>query len=401
MVAGVVHYAQKAGWRIQTIPYAQVARDRRINESPESDDDIAALIDLWKPNGYIVQGPNAVADELAKVNFGKAPVIFLDSVPKSLPQNAFCVYSDSSAVAKAAARELLSLGLENFAFIDWWQDEVWSRERGQIFEATLAAHGKRCLKLKFPSLKDRANEGFARATTSLPIPCGVFCANDVVASRFVSETSRLGFGIPDDFAVIGVDNDRELCETAPVSISSIPQDCFGAGRLAAELLDCALSRHPAPEPKVKFGILPVARRASTRLLQRNDARVSAALEYIRLNACTAEINVGAVADSAKCSRRQLDALFRSLVRHSVLDEIHARRIERASQLLKQGSLAIFQIANQCGYRSASDFSRAFKRETGKPPSARTKGKSPIEGARKPSPSEKVRILGGDFWAGIS
>lgn len=371
MFSGIYQYARGADWRIQAIPYAQAARNRRVNESPGTVD-IAALIDLWNPDGCIVEGQDELTGKPTSEDFGKTPVVFLDRAPQSLPRKAFCVYSDSSAVAKSAARELLSLGLDDFAFVEWWQDEAWSGERGRIFEETLALHGKRCRRFAMPPFEGGLNDAFRRDIESLPRPCGVFCANDLVASRFMAESKRLGFEIPDDFAVLGVDDDKELCETAPVSISSIPQDCLGAGLRAAELLDRVLSRRPPQERKVKFGILPVARRASTRLLQRKDARVSAALEYIRLNACTAEIDVPSVARAAKCSRRQLDELFRGLVRHSVLDEIHIRRIECAAQLLRRKGRAMAEIARACGYRSASDFSRAFKRETGQPPSGRTK-----------------------------
>ena len=370
MFAGIFHYAQKAGWRIQSIPYAQAAKDRRVNRKPDSVN-IPAIVDFWKPDGCIVQGQDTAGGKPDKGDFGRTPVVFLDRYPQSLPPTAFCVYSDSSAVAEAAARELLSLGLEAFAFVDWWQDEIWNSQRGRIFDEILTSHAKQCHYLSLPPFEDGSIESFSQRIASLPRPCGVFCANDLAASRFIAEACHMGFEIPSDFAVIGVDNDKDLCETSPVSISSIQQDCFAAGLASAELLSRVMSGN-APSGsgrKVKFGTLNVARRASTRLLQRKDVRVSAALEYIRLNACTPDIDVGAVAGIAKCSRRQLDALFRSLVKHSVLSEIHARRIERASQLLRQRDLAISKIARVCGYRSASDFSRAFKRETSASPRA--------------------------------
>ena len=367
MFSGIYQYAQKTGWRIQTIQYALAARVRRTKENPEIVN-VPSLIDFWKADGCIVEGQDDLTGKPTPGDFGKTPVVFLDRAPQSLPKRAFCVYSNSAAVANAAARELLSLGLESFAYVDWWKEEAWSRQRGLTFEETLMTHGKRCQRLSMPSFEDRPSDDFKRSIESLPRPCGVFCANDLAAYRFITEARRLELEVPEDFAVIGVDNDMELCETSPVSMSSIPQDCVGAGILAAELLDHAMSHHPPAARKVTFGVLPVARRASTRLLRRKDPRISAALEYIRQNACSIDIDVSAVVDVAKCSRRQLDSLFRRIVRHSVLDEIHARRIECAIRLLRQKGLDISKIASRCGYRSASDFSRAFKRSTGTAPS---------------------------------
>ena len=116
-----------------------------------------------------------------------------------------------------------------------------------------------------------------------------------------------------------------------------------------------------------MALSPVVHRASTRLLPRKDVRLSAALEYIRLHACDVDIDIDTVAKAAKCSRRQIDSLFKELVRHSALHEVQSRRVDCAKQLLDRGTLPISEIATRCGYRSASDFSRAFRRETGMSP----------------------------------
>ena len=367
MLSGVRQYASEANWRIQTIQYAYAAVVRHNKKSP-SRVDVPALLDFWKPHGCIIEGQGENDDTPKPDDFNEIPVVFLDRMPDSLQRKALCVYSDSGSIANTAARELLSLGLENFAYVAWWKDKAWSRERGEIFRNTIMAHGKTCRWMALSAADSNPSMDFSNEVKSLPSPCGVFCANDLTAHRFIAEAIHLGRFVPEDFAVIGVDNDIEQCEGSAVSITSIPQDCHGAGYNAARMLDLAMSHHAASQSSVPMVLCPIVHRASTRILPRKDARLSAALEYIRLHACDVDIDINVVAKAAKCSRRQIDSLFKELVRHSALHEVHSRRIECAKQLLIQGTLPISDIATKCGYRSASDFSRAFKRETKTSPS---------------------------------
>ena len=366
MLAGVREYASNADWRVQTIQYSYAAVVRH-NESSPRRLDVPAFLDFWKPQGCIIEGQVEKDDTPKPSDFRKIPVVFLDRMPDSLPRKALCVYSDSGDIANTAARELLSLGLENFAYVAWWKDKAWSRQRGEIFRNTIMAHGKECRWMALSTGDNSPSREFSDKVKALPCPCGVFCANDLTAHRFISEAIRLGRSVPEDFAVIGVDNDIELCEGSAVSITSIPQDCHGAGRSAAKLLDLAINHRPTSQSSVPMALRPVVHRASTRLLPRKDARLSAALEYIRLHACDVDIDIDAVAKAAKCSRRQIDSLFKELVRHSALHEVQSRRVDCAKQLLGRGTLPISEIATKCGYRSASDFSRAFRRESGMSP----------------------------------
>lgn len=381
---GVYRYARDRNWHVQAIQYGYAASTRRPNAHMKESLDIPALLDLWNPDGCIVEGGEEFRTPKPE-EFGHTPVVFLDRRPDTLAVKTRCVYSDGVSIARTAAHELLSLGLESLAYVSWLEPRSWSTQRGVAFEKILSQHGKGCHQRQLPTQDETARTAFSEWITNLQRPCGVFCVNDYAASIFISTALKLGYSVPDDYAVIGVDNDGELCENAPVSISSIPQDCIGAGFQAAKLLDRTMQRLPTKSVSVPFGTLPVVRRASTRLLPRKDARVTAAVEYIRCNACQATIDAAAVVHAANCSRRQLDELFRTLVRHSILDEIHLRRIEQAIVLMREKKLNFSQIAECCGYRSASDFSRAFKRETGRPPSRYLSSEiRPSSGARTAS-----------------
>ena len=106
------------------------------------------------------------------------------------------------------------------------------------------------------------------------------------------------------------------------------------------------------------------RRASTRVLQVFDARVSRALEWIRLNACS-PIDVDDVVAVMGCSRRLADLNFRKATGRSILDEIHARRLDEAKSLLKRDDIPIGEIPGRCGYVQGPYLGILFKRVTGR------------------------------------
>jgi len=362
---GVYQYAQHCNWRIQSIQYGFAAKTRRPQAHITRSEDITPLLDFWKPDGCIVEGGEGLDDAPMPADFGRIPAVFLDR-PKGAGYST--LYSDGDEIGCRAARELMTLGLGHFAYVGWWVKRSWSEMRGAAFARALANSGYECSRFDLTDDDTIPNLSLQRWIRQLPRPCGIFTANDLVASRFIFAADDMGFGIPDDFAVLGVDNDEEICENTSVSLSSIPQDCLRAGISAGEMLDKAMNQRLKKPMAIPFGALPTVHRASTRIFRRKDERLMRAFEFIRRQACKPGITVNKVALAAGCSRRQLDVLFRDLVQHTVLDEIHDQRICRAYSLLSSLRLRLSEIAERCGFHSASDFSRAFKRATGHSPS---------------------------------
>jgi len=363
---GVYQYAQRCNWRIQSIQYGFAAKTRHPQAHITRPEDIAPLLDFWKPDGCIVEGGEGLDDAPMPADFGKTPVVFLD---RPQGRGYRTIYSDGNEFGNHAARELMTIGLSHFAYVGWWVKRSWSETRGAAFAKALADNGYACCRFDLADDDTIPNLSLQRWIKQLSRPCGIFTANDLVASRFIFAADGLNFSIPDDFAVLGVDNDEEICENAVVSLSSIPQDCFRAGFKASELLDKVMNGRLAKTLAVPFGALPTVHRASTRIFRRKDERLMRAFEFIRRQACAPDITADAVAREAGCSRRQLDVLFRTLSQRTVLEEIHDQRIRRAQALLSSPRHRLSEIAEKCGYHSASDFSRAFKRTAGRSPSS--------------------------------
>ena len=345
---------------------------------------------------------------MADTAASRLPMVIWDAAKSSgLPARCAKVVSDHDAIAEAATRELLRTGHPRFAFIPALGDPLWSRERGTSFSAAMAAMGRPVS--TFAPAPDCFREASAfhdaltRFIGALQRPCGIFAANDVTAMLVVKACAALQLRIPEDISLIGVDDSTEYCERAVPTLTSIRVDIEEGGRVAArllgelvdaeksatirvdieeggrvaarllgELVDAEKSTTSVrrrrteakrPAPVALYGVERVVRRASTRVLRVFDGRVSRALEWIRHNACSS-IGVADVVGVMGCSRRMADLSFRRATGHTILDEIHARRLEKVKSLLKRDDIPIEEIPTHCGYDHGPFLGILFKRTFG-------------------------------------
>ena len=205
---------------------------------------------------------------------------------------------------------------------------------------------------------------------SLKKPCGLFTANDAIAKQVTIACAQLGLAIPDDIAIVSVDNDEDICERSFVTITSVQLDFLQAGIQAAEQLDLMMSGHSDRAASSLFGVDRIVRRKSAPGLPHLDKRMYNALEFIRLHSC-GKIAVQDVVRQMGCSRRFADQRFRTTLNRTITDEIHLSRLESAKSHLLHGE-AIDAVAEKTGYTSAADFRRVFKRYTGISPKRWTK-----------------------------
>ena len=191
----------------------------------------------------------------------------------------------------------------------------------------------------------------------------ILAAFDGTAEEVLAACSHENIRVPEDFAVMGIDNNEEICENTKPSLSSICPDFEKAGFLCGELLDKQLRDPKAKGENRTFGILGVVKRKSTTVFKHTDAKVTAAVEYIRLHA-TDGICVEDVVKQMGCSRRTAETRFASLTGHTIQTEIRNVRMATAFAMLRNPRQAIDGIAHLCGYDSDSTLRYAFKAKTG-------------------------------------
>ncbi len=362
---GVFLYARDAYWSVRTIGYP-IPADGRGHGKPGSLPAIGEILDLWNPDGVIVECAGR-PPQFPLTAFGRLPLVLLDSHPSFGVKGVPCVYTDAESIAKAAARELLSRGLSHFAYLPHPADTVWSRFRGEAFAELMRKNGLAFRTLDVPKRGMNSVQlvkSLMSQVGTLPRPCGVFAANDEMARALASACKTAGIDIPNDIAVVGADNDESICENEEISLSSVRIDFNASGYVAAQLLDACMAARRRRPAAVAVESAGVVRRESSRRLPNVDVRVVKALEYIRLHAC-AGIAPPDVVRKMGCCRRLADLRFTEAMGHTILDEIHAVRIERVKELLMKPDRQAVAIAEACGYDSLADLCRDFKKRTGR------------------------------------
>jgi LacI family transcriptional regulator, galactose operon repressor len=185
----------------------------------------------------------------------------------------------------------------------------------------------------------------------------------------VSEFCRqLGFRVPDEVAIVGVDDDDLLCELSRPSLSSVALPGERIGYEAAVLLDRWLRGLRPPKKVVVLPPVGVVVRQSSDLMAVPDPQVSAALRFIREQA-DRPLHVQDVLREVPMARRALERRFRKWLQRSISEEIRRIHLERSRQLLSQTDLPLSAVATQSGFTDGRQLSVVFRRETGLTPSA--------------------------------
>lgn len=350
---GVAEFAHRAHWNVHTI--GDLSKQT----------DVKSLFDFWKPSGCIVHCATTFNLFTTRI-FGRTPVVYIDRDPARLGRNELCVLHDSAGAGRLAARELLSLELPNYAYVRYRPQWFWCREREQAFAEALRLNGKE-LTVFQDSSRDNRIDRIKRWLEDLPKPVGIFATNDGVAEKVALAAHELGIDIPNDIALIGVDDVCEICEKSTPTLTSIHPDFVRAGYLAAELLARKIRNPKLKGQIVRYGQTGVVRRQSTRRFPRKDPTVSKLLESIRRRATDASLTIEGLAQEAGCSRRYADMRFREVLRRTILDEIHEVRIGTAKRLLENPSVRITEAAAQSGFKSFATFSRVFTALVGMSP----------------------------------
>ena len=190
--------------------------------------------------------------------------------------------------------------------------------------------------------------------------------NDDWAHRVLIAAHRNNIKVPDEMAVMGVDDDELFNTLVTPSLSSIAIPAEQVGYEAAAMLDRIMDGHKPKRDPMLLQPVRVVARASTDVLTISDPEVVQALRFIRDHS-SEPLQVDDVMDAVPMSRRSLERRFRTLVGHSISDEIRRAHVERAKQLLLSTDMAMPQIAAASGFTSGTRLGIVFLREVGEPP----------------------------------
>ncbi len=316
----------------------------------------------WKGDGIIARVQNRrIARSVRET--GLPVVDTLGLVPDArLP----LVHVDDIAIATLAAEHLLGRGFKQFGFCGV-SGANWSDNRREAFNHCVTVAGHACHNYQLPSAHGRTSwedeqDSLVRWIQSLPKPVGIMACNDPRGQRVLEAGGRAGALIPDEVAVIGVDNDEPLCEVANPPLSSVLPDHVQVGYRAAALLEQMIESRKAPSCPIYLPPLGLVTRRSTDVIAISDRHVIQAVRFIREYACDG-ISVDDVVQQVPVSRSVLQRRFNQHIGRSIHDEIIRQRIRRVQQLLTETDLPITTVADRAGFEHVEYMGVVFKSKT--------------------------------------
>ena len=288
------------------------------------------------------------------------------------------VATDNDRIGAEAFEHLKGKGLESFAFYGLPESPFnrWAAERERAFVERVEEAGYQCDVYRGvvtrPDIWRASLDKLETWLMSLKRPVGIMAVTDSRARHLLQVCRRPGLLVPEEVAVVGVDNDEVARFVSPVPLSSVEQATRQMGYRAARLLHRMLSGfHISAEPCVVPPVGVVAR-ASSDYQAAKDPQVIQALHYIRKYACQG-IKVEDVLTFVGRSRSALERRFRAERGHSIHHEIHTARLRRACDLLRNTKMPITDIATTCGFPSVQYLYSVFKKHMGLTPLAFRQG----------------------------
>jgi len=282
------------------------------------------------------------------------------------------VGTDNTAVARLAADHLLERGFVHFAYCGFSPTPVngCSHKREEAFGEAIRQAGYTCAIHNAPDTAsepwDKLCSELAEWLSGLPRPLGLMACNDSRALQILEACRMAGLRVPEDVAVVGVDNEEAVCPFTDPSLTSIDQGSRQTGYEAALLLDKWMNGESVAPGKRSVSPVGIVVRGSTEILAVDDSDVAAALRYIREHACE-QIGQDDVSRASGLTITTLRRRFKAVLGRTVHHEIQRVRIERAKQLLISTDWTFRQIAKQSGFCTAQHMSLRIRQATGYTP----------------------------------
>jgi LacI family transcriptional regulator len=339
-------------------------------------DPLPPWLRTWKGDAIIARiETRAMASAILR---HRLPTVDLRGLFTDLPVP--LVETDDQLVPRLAFDHLMDRGFRRVAFVGFARHN-YSETRCAAFTAIAQKAGVPCAvyngparsRSKLPSRQLQhgivCERDLPRWLAAQPKPIGVMACNDVRGQQVLSACRDANLAVPDEVAVIGVDNDEVLCELADPPLSSVIPHTVRIGEEAAALVEQMIAGDiPRSRRVVYVPPVGVASRRSTDVLALDDRVLAAAVRLIRGEACSG-LRVEDIIARLPISRSSLERKFRAAFDRSPHDEILHVRLLRVRQLLTDTDMKLAQIASIAGFEHAEYMSVVFRRETGETPGA--------------------------------
>lgn len=335
--SGVAKYAAKAGWALEDA-YTM----------------IRGLPPTWDGDGIIsFHGPSSEFVEWLK----KASVPVVDIGEYEDYSDFPRVTTDALKITRLAVDHFIAHGYKNIGFA-WLFDNVFKAKRLAAARQVVEARGLKFFDVHLDQIASLPRQG--------ALPLALLAANDGTAVRALRACEDAGILVPEEVAILGVDNFEYRCVPASVPLSSIDADHERIGYEAAALLDKLMQGGKAPQRITEIPPLGIVQRDSTDMLAVADVEVAKALRFVIAN-FKSHVGLRDVAKATNLSLRRLQTRFKEQLGRTILQEINGRRVKYAQELLQTTNKKIRVIAGECGFGGSVKLIRVFRQYAGTSP----------------------------------
>ena len=272
---------------------------------------------------------------------------------------------DNVALGKTVAEHFLERGLRNFGFFEIDSEDYFERRRDSFVHCirqagyecdTFYTSGSR----ERPAQWEKQQDDIAAWLTSLKHPVAIMACTDQLGFWLLDACKRAGISVPDEVAVVGVENDDSLCTMANPPLSSVPLGGERVGFEAAATLQRLMQNGDSTVSEMLLQPLDIVVRQSSDVVAIDDPLLAAAVQFIRDNAARG-IGVNDILKAVPISRSTLERRLRAVLNHSPNAEINRVRLIRTKQLLCETDLTLDQVAQRSGFRHPQYMCDLFKR----------------------------------------
>ena len=279
------------------------------------------------------------------------------------------VHVDDAAIARMAAEHLLERGFRQFGFVAH-ANERWSDNRLAAFSSAVGERGYPCSVLQAQSGVNELPEGWdtfidraAKWIAEQPKPLGLMLCNDGVGPMITQACRQAEVAVPEEVAIVGVDNDEPICAICDPPLSSVDPNHEEVGYQAAALLDQMMQGATWPTERKLLLPRSVVVRQSSAVSAIEDPIISFAMSMIREHACNG-LQAHDIADRAPVSRSVLQRRFRAVLGRSVHEEIVRMQLRKAEELLRDTDLSLRVVAQKAGFKHQEYMGAVFKSRLG-------------------------------------
>ncbi len=327
---------------------------------------VTRVADQWQPHGVIIDPDQGLSEWACKRRRPAVAISAAHATP--LPS----VGPDEPAIGRMAAQHFIDRGFRHFAAVGF-PDKPFSNQRLDAFRLAIQGNAASFQIFgendpNFMSLTLGRQMRLRRKwLTQLTRPVALFCTSDPLAMEVIEECRGEGLRVPEEVAVLGVDDDPMQCNLSWPPLSSIALPLREIGWTAASTLDRFMTNRTSHRDHHQYlKPLGVVARQSTNIYAVDDLDIRNALHYIREN-LSSPLTTAEIVDAITSQRRTLERKFKTILGRTINEEIRRVRVERALALMTSTNLPMHEVAARCGFGNQSWMTSVVHQATGRTP----------------------------------